>query len=219
MPAHHTFPPSLPFCWGWKLWVIHSMTLPHHLRVSIWLMPVWSEYQIFLATVIDSGISRWPTDFCWNNHKETCFSYFVFIYLLKYPLHPMWGSNSQPWDQKPHGLLSQPGTHSFLPTTPGAYFSLWDHQLIFWREMTCWEECWYRGRQSSETVSFFKRFFKKLIWKRERERPQAKGGAEADSLLSREPDVGLDPGPWDRDLRWRQMVNWLSHPGAPEMVS
>ena len=28
---------------------------------------------------------------------------------------------------------------------------------------------------------------------------------------------GLIPGPWDHDLNWRQMLNWLSHPGASEL--
>ena len=37
---------------------------------------------------------------------------------------------------------------------------------------------------------------------------------EADSLLSREPDVGLSLGPQDHDLRGRQKLNQLSHPGA-----
>ena len=50
------------------------------------------------------------------------------------------------------------------------------------------------------------------------------GGAEeeADSLLSREPDVGLDPGAWYQDpgtMTWADdgwMLNWPSHPGAPK---
>lgn len=43
-------------------------------------------------------------------------------------------------------------------------------------------------------------------------RAPAWGGAEgeADSSLSR---VWI-PVPWDQDLSWRQMLNWLSHPGA-----
>ena len=47
------------------------------------------------------------------------------------------------------------------------------------------------------------------------------GGAdregEADSSLSREPgcDVASIPGPRDHDLSRRQMLNQLSHPGAP----
>ena len=28
---------------------------------------------------------------------------------------------------------------------------------------------------------------------------------------------GLIPGPWAHDLSWRQTLNWLSHPGAPEI--
>ena len=52
--------------------------------------------------------------------------------------------------------------------------------------------------------------------KREREDEQgrgAEGEGEADSLLSKEPDVGLHPrpGPWDHDLNPRQTANRLSH--------
>jgi len=36
--------------------------------------------------------------------------------------------------------------------------------------------------------------------------------------LSREPDVGLIPGPWDHDLSQRQTLNQLSHPGVPDGV-
>ena len=49
---------------------------------------------------------------------------------------------------------------------------------------------------------------------RDRER-EAEG--ESGSLQSREPNAGLDPrtlGSWDHDLSRRQMLNWLSHPGA-----
>ena len=43
-----------------------------------------------------------------------------------------------------------------------------------------------------------------------------RGEGEADSLLSREPDVGLHPhpGPWDIDLNPRQTPNQLSHPST-----
>ena len=40
-------------------------------------------------------------------------------------------------------------------------------------------------------------------------------GGEADSPLSREPDVGSMLGPQDHDLTPRQMLNQLSHSGAP----
>ena len=42
---------------------------------------------------------------------------------------------------------------------------------------------------------------------------QAEG--EADSLPSREPDVGLDPRPWDHDLNRRQMLKGQSLSGTP----
>lgn len=47
---------------------------------------------------------------------------------------------------------------------------------------------------------------------------QTEGEREAGSLLSREPNVGLD-GPWDHDLRQRWPLNGLSHPGAPGLMS
>ena len=43
----------------------------------------------------------------------------------------------------------------------------------------------------------------------------AEGEGEADSPLSRELMRGLIPGSWDHDLSQRQMLNHLSHPGAP----
>ena len=50
-------------------------------------------------------------------------------------------------------------------------------------------------------------FFKDFIYLRERERETAngcgvgtQGEGEADSLLSKEPDVGLDLRTWDHDL-------------------
>ena len=51
---------------------------------------------------------------------------------------------------------------------------------------------------------------------RERERESMSGGkvgrgaqeeGEADSPLSREPNAGSIPGPWDHDLSRRQMLN------------
>ena len=65
-----------------------------------------------------------------------------------------------------------------------------------------------------------------FIRKREREsasaqqgEQQAEGKGEAGSPLSREPDPGLIPGPWDYDLSRRQMLNPLSHSGAPDVLS
>ena len=53
------------------------------------------------------------------------------------------------------------------------------------------------------------------------------GGAERgrenlkQSLLSTQPDMGLIPQPWDYDLSQNksQMLNWLSHPGAPKICN
>jgi len=51
--------------------------------------------------------------------------------------------------------------------------------------------------ESENTCNFFKKDFI-YLFVREREREHKQGewqaGGEADSLLSREPDVGLDPG-------------------------
>lgn len=51
---------------------------------------------------------------------------------------------------------------------------------------------------------------------RKRERESTREG-KTDSLLSREPDSGLNPttlGSWLRTLSQRQMFDWLSHPGT-----
>ena len=45
------------------------------------------------------------------------------------------------------------------------------------------------------------------------------GEGKADSPLHREPNVGLNPGIEDHDLSRRQMINQLSHPGAPTFKS
>ena len=45
---------------------------------------------------------------------------------------------------------------------------------------------------------------------------QEHGEGEADSPLSREPNGSLIPGPRDHDLSQRQMLNQLSHLGAPK---
>ena len=43
---------------------------------------------------------------------------------------------------------------------------------------------------------------------------RVQGEGEADSPLSREPDVEHDPGIRDHDLSRRQMLNGVSHPGS-----
>ena len=45
---------------------------------------------------------------------------------------------------------------------------------------------------------------------------EAEGEGEVGSPLSREPDAGWITGPEDHDLSQRQMLNCLSHPGAPK---
>ena len=50
---------------------------------------------------------------------------------------------------------------------------------------------------------------------REKEHEQGvKGEEEAYSPLSREPNMGLDPGPRDHDLSPRQTLEQLSHPST-----
>ena len=63
---------------------------------------------------------------------------------------------------------------------------------------------------------FFKSLFIYLIKREQEQGGGAEGEGEADSLMSRDPDMGLDPGPWDRDLSCRQTCSQLSHPGAPK---
>ena len=71
--------------------------------------------------------------------------------------------------------------------------------------------------KSNQYTPIFSFFFKTLFILRKR--PGAGGGAEeegeADSPLSKEPEMGLIPGPRDHDLSLRQMLNLLSHSGAP----
>ena len=80
---------------------------------------------------------------------------------------------------------------------------------------SCQPGClWQHYLQVKNSFSFFKILF---IYLRERERAQAAVGAEgegeADCLLS--PMWGSIPGPQDHDLSQRQMLNRLSHLGAP----
>lgn len=43
------------------------------------------------------------------------------------------------------------------------------------------------------------------------------GGEANSSMLSREPDLGLDPRTLGLDLNRRQMLNQVSHPSAPNL--
>ena len=64
---------------------------------------------------------------------------------------------------------------------------------------------------------FFKDFIYLFDTEREREHKQgeqqAEGEGEAGSLRNRELTWGWSPGPWGHDPSWRQMLNWLNHPG------
>ena len=67
-----------------------------------------------------------------------------------------------------------------------------------------------QGSPQGFVLFFFLRFYL-FIHERQREE-EAKG--EAGSLLSWEPNVGLNPRNLDHDLSRRQMLHQLSHPGA-----
>ena len=58
----------------------------------------------------------------------------------------------------------------------------------------------------------FKRFYL-LIWKKDSRAREYKWWARAEREGE---EVGRRP--WDHDLSWRQMLNWLSHPGTPGLI-
>ena len=65
-------------------------------------------------------------------------------------------------------------------------------------------------------IFFFFLFLKILIiYSRERKSERAQREREK---LSREPSVGPDPRTWYHDQSWRQIFNWLSHPGVSSFV-
>lgn len=58
-------------------------------------------------------------------------------------------------------------------------------------------------------------FFYLREWERENERENMSWGRSRWIRRGRFPaEQGLSPWPWDHDLSWRQMLNWLSPPGA-----
>ena len=67
-------------------------------------------------------------------------------------------------------------------------------------------------------------FFKKILFMYLRERAHAlsRGGAKGEGETGLQwagsPTPGSLPKCWDRDLGWRQMLNWLSHPGTPDFL-
>ena len=69
---------------------------------------------------------------------------------------------------------------------------------------------------SHSTQSLFYFIFKDFIYLIERE-SMSRGrsrGREKQTLLSREPDMGLNPKTPGHDLSRRKMINWLSYPGT-----
>ena len=61
-----------------------------------------------------------------------------------------------------------------------------------------------------------------LLHRRERERARAGGAAEgegeADSPLSREPDAGQIPGPWDHDPKQKAGAQLTEPPRRPTVI-
>ena len=77
--------------------------------------------------------------------------------------------------------------------------------------------CICQNSSDSMSLLFFWGFII-FLFEKERVRESTswgEGEGEVDSPLSKEPNAGLDPGHQDHDLSWRQMLNQLSHPGAP----
>ena len=64
-------------------------------------------------------------------------------------------------------------------------------------------------------------FFLKIIfiWEKENEHEQGEGHQKKRSKQTPHWAMtstwGSIPEPWDHDLSWSQMLNWLNHPGAP----
>ena len=82
---------------------------------------------------------------------------------------------------------------------------------------------WYwRGGPSLCCVRFIiASLFWIYLFEREKEntdRGNSRGRETADSPPSRKPNAGLYHRTLDCDLSWRQMLNWLSHPGSPFCV-
>ena len=89
---------------------------------------------------------------------------------------------------------------------------------VIYRSLLNMDLVWNLAIKLSEHFSFFKDFIclfeRKKVRERERE-STSRGEEEADSSSIREPDTGSTPGRWDHGLNQRQMLNRLSHPGAP----
>ena len=75
------------------------------------------------------------------------------------------------------------------------------------------------SKKVSNVFIYFKIFYV-FIWQRETKHKQrewqAKGEREKQTLCwARSPMQGLIPGSWGHDQSWKEMLNWLGHPGAP----
>ena len=108
---------------------------------------------------------------------------------------------------------------------------MWEKQRFLepgnvWSEFVEWLQVIYE--EVVEVYFFLILLFKRILcfWERQRANKQerehewrggAEGEGEADSLLQREPKVGLHPetlGSWPELMSWRQMLDQLSHPGS-----
>ena len=64
------------------------------------------------------------------------------------------------------------------------------------------------------SCSFFKKYF---IYLFDREREHAQVGGAAEGAAEGEREAGSPKWGWNHDLSQRQMLNQLSHPGAPKL--
>lgn len=78
-------------------------------------------------------VRRWGPSGRWTFSRELIdwLIFFFKVYLGKQSVHPMWGSNSRPWDQESHVLLmSQPGV-------PWDFFFFFVKFAVLWRGYGC----------------------------------------------------------------------------------
>ena len=107
-------------------------------------------------------------------------------------------------------------------------FQNWDYLTVVTSVQSCLLSLTHRTYlEIYENISFVY-FLKDLFLLRERESTSGSGrgrekggGSQANSELSTEPDTGLSPSTWNRDLTWAETKSWtpnrLCHPGTPRI--